>query len=132
MKYTFRTFYCGSGDCIFLVLENGNCTLNIMVDCGKYTEEIDGFVRTELKNKIDYLIVTHIDNDHINGLVAMMTRNRDLMINHIIYILFDQLRLYRNSHKFFPNSNIGFHILLFYISGDVLEDNLLTMQQIPV
>ncbi|WP_417174767.1 hypothetical protein [Barnesiella intestinihominis] len=53
-----------------------------MVDCGKYTEEIDGFVRTELKNKIDFLIVTHIDNDHINGLVTMMTRNRDLMINH--------------------------------------------------
>ena len=91
MKYTFRTFYCGSGDCIFLVLENGNCTLNIMVDCGKYTEEIDGFVRTELKNKIDFLIVTHIDNDHINGLVTMMTRNRDLMINHIIYNCYQRI-----------------------------------------
>lgn len=85
MKYTFRTFYCGSGDCIFLMLENGNYTLNIMVDCGKYTKEIDCFVRTELKNKIDYLIVTHIDNDHINGLVTMITKNRDLMILHIIY-----------------------------------------------
>ena len=85
MKYTFRTFYCGSGDCIFLMLENDNYALNIMVDCGKYTEEIDGFVRTELKNKIDYLIVTHIDNDHINGLITMITKNRDLMIHHIIY-----------------------------------------------
>ena len=85
MKYTFRTFYCGSGDCILLMLENCNYTLNIMVDCGKYTKEIDCFVRTELKNKIDYLIVTHIDNDHINGLVTMITKNRDLMIHHIIY-----------------------------------------------
>lgn len=62
-----------------------------MVDCGKYTEEIDGFVRTELKNKIDFLIVTHIDNDHINGLVTMMTRNRDLMINHIIYNCYQRI-----------------------------------------
>lgn len=85
MKYTFRTFYCGSGDCIFLMLENDDCTLNIMVDCGDYTEEIEGFVRNELKNKIDYLIVTHIDNDHINGLVTMMNMNRDLMIHHIIF-----------------------------------------------
>lgn len=85
MKYTFRTFYCGTGDCIFLILENGDYTLNIMVDCGKYTEEIDGYVRSELKNKIDYLIVTHIDNDHINGLVTMLAKNRDIMIHHIIY-----------------------------------------------
>lgn len=85
MKYIFRTFYCGSGDCVFLMLENDNYTLNIMVDCGKYTEEIDGFVRAELKNKIDYMIVTHIDNDHVNGLVTMLTKNRDLMIHHIIY-----------------------------------------------
>lgn len=67
------------------MLENGDFALNIMVDCGKYTEEIDDFVRTELRNKIDYLIVTHIDNDHINGLITMTTKNRDLMINHIIY-----------------------------------------------
>lgn len=56
-----------------------------MVDCGKYTEEIDNFVRTELTNKIDYLIVTHIDNDHINGLVSMLSQNHDLVIGHIIY-----------------------------------------------
>ncbi len=44
-----------------------------MINCGKYTEEIDVFVRTKLKNKIDYLKVTHIDNNHINGLVTMIT-----------------------------------------------------------
>ena len=24
MKYTFRTFFCGAGDCIFLMLEEGD------------------------------------------------------------------------------------------------------------
>ena len=73
MKYTFRTFYCGSGDCIFLVLENGNCTLNIMVDCGKYTEEIDGFVRTELKNKIEpqYKKLSS-ENEQIKKLILLL------------------------------------------------------------
>ena len=85
MKYTFRTFFCGMGDCIFLMLENGCYTLNIMVDCGKYTDEIDNFVKTELKNRINYLIVTHIDNDHINGLISMLTENCELIIEHIIY-----------------------------------------------
>ena len=56
-----------------------------MVDCGKYTEEIDSFVRNELTNTIDYLIVTHIDNDHINGLVSMLSQNHELVIGHIIY-----------------------------------------------
>ncbi len=41
----------------------GEDEMFIMVDCGKYTNEIDIFVRNELKNKIDYLIVTHIHND---------------------------------------------------------------------
>ena len=85
MKFTFRTFFCGPGDCLFLVLKNGEDEMFIMVDCGQYTNEIDNFVRSELKNKIDYLIVTHIDNDHINGLVSMLSQNHDLVIGHIIY-----------------------------------------------
>jgi hypothetical protein len=56
-----------------------------MIDCGKYTKEIDVYVRNSLKNKIDYLIVTHIDNDHINGLIKMLTQNPNLIIEHIIY-----------------------------------------------
>lgn len=56
-----------------------------MVDCGKYTEEIDNFIRNDLKSKIDYLIVTHIDNDHISGLTTMLTNNYELEIEHIIY-----------------------------------------------
>ncbi len=85
MKYTFRTFFCGAGDCIFLMLEEGDNILKIMVDCGKYTEEIDNFIRNDLKSKIDYLIVTHIDNDHISGLTTMLTKNYELEIEHIIY-----------------------------------------------
>lgn len=85
MIIKFRTFFCGAGDCIFLILSNNDKKMHIMVDCGKYTEEIDSFVRNELTNTIDYLIVTHIDNDHINGLVSMLSQNHELVIGHIIY-----------------------------------------------
>ena len=65
MKFTFRTFFCGPGDCLFLVLKNGEDEMFIMVDCGQYTNEIDNFVRNELKNKIDYLIVTPVSYTHL-------------------------------------------------------------------
>ena len=39
----------------------------------------------EFHGHIDYLIVTHIDNDHINGLIEMLKSKPNLTINHIFY-----------------------------------------------
>lgn len=91
MKYTFKTFPCGAGDCIFLVIKNGENTISIMVDCGQYRSEIDDFVKNELGNEIDYLVVTHIDNDHINGLVTMLRQNKEISIKHILYNCYQRM-----------------------------------------
>lgn len=56
-----------------------------MVDCGNYTPEVNDYVENEFHNHIDYLIVTHIDNDHINGLIEMLSSKSDLAIKHIFY-----------------------------------------------
>ena len=132
MKYTFRTFFCGMGDCIFLMLENGCHTLNIMVDCGKYTNEIDNFVKTKLKNKIDYLIVTHIDNDHINGLITMLTQNSDLVIEHIIYNCYQRVMSNRKQWTEKMRENVSrlygqLPIVIDMISQDINEEKAVTL-----
>ena len=43
-----------------------------MIDCGKYTSSIKDYVEHELGRHINLLVATHIDNDHIDGLVEML------------------------------------------------------------
>lgn len=85
MQYKFKTFNVGVGDCITLLLKNGDKELHIMVDCGLYTQEVNDYIVNEFHSCIDYLIVTHIDNDHINGLIGMLKSKPNLTINHIFY-----------------------------------------------
>lgn len=85
MQVKIQTFPVGSGDCITLLLKNGDKELHIMVDCGRYKPEVNDYVKNEFHGHIDYLIVTHIDNDHIKGLIEMLSSKPDLTINHIFY-----------------------------------------------
>lgn len=85
MQVKFQTFPVGSGDCITLLLKNGDKELHIMVDCGQYKPEVNDYIKNEFHNHVDYLIVTHIDNDHIKGLIEMLSSKPDLTINHIFY-----------------------------------------------
>lgn len=85
MQITFKTFNVGAGDCITLLFKNGNKEIHIMVDCGNYTPDVNEYISNGFQNHIDYLIVTHIDNDHINGLVSMLSSKTDLSISHILY-----------------------------------------------
>lgn len=87
----FRTFPCGTGDCIFLLLtdENGH-EFHLMVDCGSYNKEIKRFVEETFHKRIDLLVATHIDNDHIVGLATMLESTPDLQIGSIIYNCYQQ------------------------------------------
>lgn len=85
MHYFFKTFNVGAGDCMTLLLQNCNDELHIMVDCGNFTKEVSDYVTQTFGKRIDYLIVTHIDNDHISGLISMLSKIKDLTIHHILY-----------------------------------------------
>ena len=85
MQVKFKTFSVGSGDCIIFLLKNDDKEIHIMVDCGLYTQEVNDYIVNEFHGYIDYLIVTHIDNDHINGLIRMLKSKPNLTINHIFY-----------------------------------------------
>lgn len=85
MQVTLKTFNVGVGDCITLLLEHNDKKMHVMVDCGNFTSEVNDYVENEFQSHIDYLIVTHIDNDHINGLIEMLSSKPNLTINHILY-----------------------------------------------
>lgn len=88
MFFQFKSFYVGSGDCITLLLKNDDKEIHIMVDCGLYTQEVNDYIVNDFHSYIDYLIVTHIDNDHINGLIEMLKTKPNLtsIISFIIAI----------------------------------------------
>ena len=73
MKATIRTFQSGCGDCIFLILEDEKSgeSFHIMIDCGVFTPKIKAFVEHDLGLRIDMLIVTHYDDDHIAGIIKI-------------------------------------------------------------
>jgi len=85
MNATIKTYPSGSGDCIFFQLEEDAKRYAIMIDCGKYTPEIKAHVENDLEKHINLLIATHIDNDHIDGLVEMFEQTPDVHIDRIFY-----------------------------------------------
>lgn len=90
MKATIRTFQSGCGDCIFLILEDGISgeSFHIMIDCGLFTPEIKTFVVQKLELRIDLLIVTHYDDDHIAGIIKMLLELEKLKIGKILFNCF--------------------------------------------
>lgn len=92
MKATIRTFESGAGDCIFLILRNDeNATsYHIMIDCNVLTQEIVQFISDQLNKRLDTLLITHVDSDHINGLTALLRRAdmQDLQIGDIYFNCF--------------------------------------------
>lgn len=81
---------------------------SIMVDCGKYTTRIKNYVRDVLHNHIDLLIATHIDGDHILGLITMLSDHEGLAIDNIWY----------NSYR---RANIETHVELNEQQKRILE-----------
>lgn len=85
MKATIRTFQSKQGDCIFFIIEGNDGRFVVMIDCGKYTDEIQKYVEEELGKHINLLVVTHIDNDHVDGVVEMLEQTPDVRIDKILY-----------------------------------------------
>lgn len=84
MTVTIKTFHSGTGDCIFLLLKTEDRQYVVMVDCGTFEDPIKKYVQEALAKKIDLLIVTHIDNDHIEGVKTMLTAP-EMQVGRIIF-----------------------------------------------
>lgn len=86
MKATFKTFKSGSGDCIFFTIRDEAEQFVLMVDCGKLEPVIYDYILNDCHGRIDLLIVTHIDDDHIAGVDDLLRNHADqIEVGEIIY-----------------------------------------------
>ena len=83
IKTTLEVLKAGCGDCIFITIKYNKKSFHILIDGGVSATYLDfkcGYPKSgELKNKIeclknanehiDLLVITHIDDDHIGGII---------------------------------------------------------------
>lgn len=92
MKVNLHFECVGKGDCLLLNVFNDK-PYNILIDCGKNNTKIKELFAKYNILKLDHLIVTHIDNDHILGIIDILKTNPDLQIDKIWF----------NSYQHLPN-----------------------------
>lgn len=87
------------GDC-FLISYGNNYEKHILID-GGYKETYTKFLKKRLKEinklnqKLELIIVTHIDQDHIGGILSLVEENGTKLENNIIKIE----EIWHNSYK---------------------------------
>lgn len=80
-----RAFDVGVGDCVFLLLREGDRQFSVMVDCGRMTPEVREWIEKELNRHIDLVVVTHIDGDHVVGVKSVLQEIDGLTVGRILY-----------------------------------------------
>lgn len=75
---------------VLIIDTDNNEQYSIMIDCGTLTDEIEEYIKVTLRKRIDYLIVTHIDADHVNGVTKLLNNPdfADLKIGKILFNCF--------------------------------------------
>lgn len=110
MKFSIELLSKGQADCFLLLFENDNgdeCSILVDGNCeGKNDKVIDRISRLK---KLDCIVVTHIDNDHIGGILSLFGRDenenpciKDQLKNSIIIYnnLTDRLISYKQAERF--------------------------------
>ena len=100
MECRVKTFKSDTGDCIFFILKEEDVQFSVMIDCGAYDEPIKNFVHDVLHRKLDLLIVTHVDNDHILGIEEMLRNEKRLKIGRIVFNCYQRSQDGKNVIKF--------------------------------
>ena len=90
-----KLFPAEYGDCIWIEYA-GERNINILIDGGT-TKTYQNFIKQEIKKikeleqKMDLIICTHIDYDHIGGLVQLLKNTESQIINSVWYNGFLQI-----------------------------------------
>ena len=77
MQLLYHNIPVDNGDCHFIRLIDGEDQYVIMVDCGSFNNPVQAYIENECRKHIDILVVTHIDDDHIKGVITMLNMYKD-------------------------------------------------------
>ncbi|MBU3075690.1 MBL fold metallo-hydrolase [Clostridium estertheticum] len=100
-KTEITCFPSDYGESILLSIEKGEKNYNILIDCG-FKDTYRKYIKFELlkKKKIDLLVLTHIDDDHIEGAVELFSDQDTLKSIQINEIWFNDLFKIALNRKF--------------------------------
>ncbi|SFD08470.1 MBL fold metallo-hydrolase [Butyrivibrio sp. YAB3001] len=68
----FNNFSEGQEDFFLIEIVDNESTTNILVDGGIDPENCLDHIKKNVEGKLDYIILTHIDQDHIKGLLKLL------------------------------------------------------------
>ena len=77
MQLLYHNIPVDNGDCHFIRLIDGEDQYVIMVDCGSFNNPVQTYIESECRKHIDILVITHIDDDHIKGVITMLNKYKD-------------------------------------------------------
>lgn len=90
----------GQEDAFVIKIKRDSDEIVLLVDGGKNKDYINDLKSLEI-NKIDYIVLTHVDNDHIKGLIKLLEQNFCCDDATIIYNKFvNGLISYRQAERF--------------------------------
>ena len=102
-KFRIISFGDGLGDCFLVELSNGKSSVNILIDGHR---KLFNDFEEHIKNliTIDYMVITHIDADHIQGIIELLENEalkEKFRATRIIYNYVTQPYInYKHAEKF--------------------------------
>lgn len=95
----------GQADCTLLMTENAN----MLIDTGDlddtYTEKIISYLKAQGVNKLDYLVLTHPDSDHIGGAPEII--NEFEVVNCILPDFAKTTKIYENTLEALEDNEVN-------------------------
>lgn len=81
-QFKIKNLSNGQADCFLILLENiDGDKCSILIDGNREGGKSDSFcrIKDEIENleKLDYIIITHIDNDHLGGILSLFKEYSD-------------------------------------------------------
>lgn len=111
MPIRVRVLKAFHGDCIFITIDSGDVTERILIDGGPeatFSSSPQGDLRALLnelesqRKKIDLVILTHVDDDHIGGLIKAF-EVKDGLTKLARKVIFNSGRLIHESFNALPD-----------------------------
>jgi len=107
-SFTLEMLSAEHGDCLLISARGGSISTNIVVDCGP-AGTYQRALRAKLQalasagEAIDLLVVTHVDNDHIQGAIEFLEENGTASSPRIIEVR----EVWHNSYRHLPTGQGG-------------------------
>lgn len=128
MGVEIKSFAIQQADCFLIKIEESGKYFNLLVDCGK--KGLHNAIENELGDKVlNGVVATHVDDDHIIGIIDMLEKNPNKIINKKTFFLYNKydesLICYEKGRKLYEQIKQYKHnkLLIKSYAGNYYKEN---------